>query len=344
MTRRFFIAAAPAAAQTAHEEIVAMAEHAPMAMRFRGSTAADAREWQSRFGTQLRRLLGNFDPPARWETIEESIHEAPDHTRRSLLLKAPGAPSLPVYVLEPKGHAGKRPAILALHGHGPHGHDAVVGVASSTIAYDYGLALVRRGYLVAAPCFTPFGRRLGDRKAYGGDDPCAVEFVRLQMLGRVLIAENLRDVLWSQALLERHPMAKANALGCVGLSYGGRMTMLATALSPRIRVAVVSGALNAMQERIRGRYSCGAQAIPGLLEHGDVPEIGALIAPRPCVWEVGNRDGLMVKDWIEPSWARIRSVYAALGAGDALELDRFDGAHQWHGERAYPLLARVLGS
>ena len=48
------------------------------------------------------------------------------------------------------------------------------------------------------------------------------------------------------------------------------MTMLTTAVEPRIRVAAVSGALNVMQERIRGNYSCGAQVIPGLLTIGDV--------------------------------------------------------------------------
>ena len=138
---------------------------------------------------------------------------------------------------------------------------------------------------------TPFGRRLGNREAYGQQDPCAVTFVRLQVLGKVLIAENLRDCLWAVELLARHEQVNASRLGCVGLSYGGRMTMLASALEPRIQVAIVSGALNLLQERIGGRYSCGAQVIPGLLQHGDVPEIASLIAPRPCLWEAGLKVG-----------------------------------------------------
>ena len=196
---------------------------------------------------------------------------------------------------------------------------------------------------VAAPCFTPFGRRLDDRKGYGGDDACAVSFVRLQMLGKVLMTENLRDALWSMEALRQMPDVDPDRIGCVGLSYGGRMTMLAAAMEPRIRVAVPSGALNVMQERIRGRYSCGAQVIPGLLEYGDVPEIGGLIAPRPALWEVGMQDGLMVKDWIEPSWERMAKVYRASGAAEKLQRDDFDGAHRWNGNQAYPLLARVLG-
>ena len=53
--------------------------------------------------------------------------------------------------------------------------------------------------------------------------------------------------------------------------------------TPCIKVCVIAGALNVMQERISKPYGCGAQIIPGLLKYGDVPEIGSLIAPRPCV-------------------------------------------------------------
>jgi hypothetical protein len=195
---------------------------------------------------------------------------------------------------------------------------------------------------VAAPCLTPFGRRLGNPKAYGGQDPCAVTFIRLQLMGKLLIAENLRDVLWALEFLARHEVVDGGRLGCVGLSYGGRMTMLAAAVEPRIRVAVVSGALNCMQERVRGHYSCGAQVIPRPLQYGDVPEIAALIAPRPCLWEVGSRDRLQPELWVENALGRIRPAYQALGAWDQLQVARFEGGHRWDGTRAYRLLEEVL--
>ena len=208
--------------------------------------------------------------------------------------------------------------------------------------YDYGVQLVRRGYTVAAQCFTPFGRRRGDPKAYRSQDPCADTFIRMQLLGKLLMAENLRDALWTLDLLAAQPHVDAARLGSVGLSTGGRMTMLTSALAPRIRVAVISGALNVMQERIGKPYSCGAQVIPGLLKYGDVPEIASLIAPRPCLWEVGLQDGLMVKEWIPPALARIERAWRALGAIGSLDVDYFEGKHRWNGVKAYPLLARVL--
>ncbi len=119
--------------------------------------------------------------------------------------------------------------------------------------------------------------------------------------------------------------------------------MLTTALEPRLRVAIISGALNVMQERIRTPYSCGAQIIPGLLDYGDVPEIASLIAPRHCLWEVGARDSLINPRWAENALGRIRRVYDALQAKERLQVARFDGGHVWSGRAAYPLLKRVLG-
>ena len=90
------------------------------------------------------------------------------------------------------------------------------------------------------------------------------------------------------------------------------------------------------------RYSCGAQVIPGLLEIGDVPEIASLIAPRPCLWEVGTQDGLISAEWAERALTRISRAYKAYHAEDQLMVHRFEGGHQWNGGQAYPLLDRVL--
>jgi dienelactone hydrolase len=274
-----------------------------------------------------------------------------DHRREELLLTADGVPPLPVYLLLPKRIDKRRAGVVAVHGHGNYGYhpvagrDDLAGVANAitNANYDYGRQLVRRGYVVAAPCLTPFGPRLGTREDSNKNDPCAIAFIRLQLLGKLLIAENLRDCLWAVELLARHERVDPERLGCVGLSYGGRMTMLTTALEPRIRAAVVSGALNVMQERVTVRYSCGAQIIPGLLNYGDVPEIGALIAPRPCVWEAGIHDTLVIPRWGDEALTRMRRAYKALDADLQLQVDRFEGGHSWSGRLGYPMLEKALG-
>lgn len=348
-----FHAQEPTEPRTVDDEVRKQAEEAPLALRFRGTTAEECRAWQAEFAARLRALLGPHQPPKRWKTVVRRTDDLGDHQRCELLLVADGHSPLPVYLLVPRPAANQpRPGILALHGHGDYGYHAVAGrddlldvtAAIQGANYDYGRQLVRRGFVVAAPCFTPFGPRLGKKEAYGSQDPCGVTFVRLQLLGKLLMAENLRDALWSFEHLARQPEVDPKRLACVGLSYGGRMTMLTSALEPRIRAAIVSGALNVMQERVRGLFGCGAQVIPGLLKYGDVPEIGSLIAPRPCVWEVGSRDGLISPLWAQEALARMGRAYKALGAEDKLMVDRFDGGHRWNGQVGIPMFEKMFAA
>jgi dienelactone hydrolase len=350
------IAASPVFADdvpTTQEAIREAAANAPLAMKFTGTTAGDAKKWQAAFGDKLKELLGPHRPPEKWKTTVRGVKEFDDHRREDLVLTAEGHPPLPVYLLLPrgKGRDPKRvPGIVAIHGHGAHGHhpvagrDDLPGVAKAIEGahYDYGRQLARRGYAVAAPCLTPFGERLTSKPGTGNSDMCADTFIRMQILGKLLMSENLRDCLWAIELLATHAEVDAEKLGCAGLSYGGRMTTLTAAVEPRIKVAVISGALNVMQERISQPYGCGAQIIPGLLKFGDIPEIASLIAPRHCLWETGANDALIKPAEADDALARMRRVFKALGAEDRLQRDRFDGGHVWHGEVAYQLLEKVL--
>jgi len=339
---------------TMEADLVAAISRARLSMLFRGKTIQECRAWQKKFRAKLNALLGPSKPPGQWDVVEEERAELDDHTRYSLLLRAKGVPSLPVYLLVPKGLAKgeKIPGVMCVHGHGKYGNDSIVGrrdlpgVAEEIkkYHYDYGLKFVRRGYVVVAPCMIPFGRRL-DRVAYGKKDPCGVTFVRMQALGKILITENLRDLRWALSLLQSRAEVLPERLGCAGLSYGGRMTMMVSAIDERIGVACVSGALNLLQERAQqSHYGCGSQIVPGLLQYGDFPEIGALIAPRPCVWETGSTDVGVVPVWDEIFRDRLRRVYRALGAGDQLHFDRFEGGHWWNGEKSFPLFDEVLKS
>lgn len=338
---------------TVHDDLAKAMKSAELSMLFRGDSESQCRSWQQQFLAKLTELLGDSSPPKTWNAELESRVELDDHVRYEMLLKAAGVPALPVYLLVPRNliRGQQAPAALCVHGHGPFGHHAIVGrrdldgVAENidTLNYDYGLQFVRRGYVVAAPCLIPFGRRV-DRESYGGKDPCAVSFVRMQALGKLPITENLRDLRWAIDLLQSRDEVDDSKIGCAGLSYGGRMTMMVSAVDRRIRVAAISGALNLLQERMTLRHSCGSQIIPGLLKIGDYSEIGSLIAPRPAVWETGSTDSLIVPEWDEVFRRRLKRAYQALAAEDQLQFDRFQGGHVWSGRIAFPLFDRVLKS
>jgi dienelactone hydrolase len=345
-----------ASSHTFHEAIQREAKRAPLAMMFRGTTPEEIRVWQAKFRAKLNELLGSSLPPKKWHAVEEQRAEFDDYTRLELRLEADGIDveidPVPTYLLIPHTATAERPApaVLCLHGHASDGHHALVGRTlesaldpqSPSGESSIGMKFLRRGFVVAAPCFIPFGRRLGGPKSKAGTDPCAEALVRLLALGRLPITNNLRDARWTIDLLQSRPEVQKDRIGCAGKSYGGRMTMLTTALDDRIQVAVVSGALNLLQERIGGHYTCGAQIIPGLLKYGDYSEIGSLIAPRPCVWEAGEKDSLIKPAWAKLFQDRLHRAYAAHGASDQLHFDHHPGGHVWSTQTALPVFDEVL--
>ncbi|HEX4149293.1 MAG TPA: alpha/beta hydrolase family protein [Pirellulales bacterium] len=338
------------------ERMQASERAAPLAMRFHGTTPAEARQWQTVFGAKLRSLLGPIDPPSKWTCTLERRIERSDHVREEQLLTADGLAPVPFHLLLPRDGkqpaGGKRAGILAIHGHGEFVPDIVAGIDDTPqqqaeierFKYDYGRQLVQQGYVVAVPGLTPFGRRLGIDKKSVKTDPCTVANLQLEQLGKLLIAENLRDILWTFAFLTQHAAVDRERIGCVGLSLGGRMTTLAAAVEPRIKVAVIAGALNCLQERAMVGKTAGCQVIPGLLQYGDIPEIAGLIAPRPCVWQVGSRDPHLPADWTSAALGRLEPIYAAFGAADQLIVDRFEGGHEWHGDKSCAVIAQALKS
>jgi dienelactone hydrolase len=166
------------------------------------------------------------------------------------------------------------------------------------------------------------------------------------MFGRVPAALDAWDARRVLDLLASRPEVARDAagprLGCVGLSYGGRATMYVAALDERVRVAVVSGALNCFRERLVSFAGCGSQFVPGLFTLGDTGKVLASIAPRPLLLELGSRDGTSPAIFAEDLIQTITRAYAAVQAPDRLALDLFEGEHWFSGRLADGWLDRWL--
>jgi hypothetical protein len=57
---------------------------------------------------------------------------------------------------------------------------------------------------------------------------------------------------------------------------------------------------------------------------------------------VGGKDALAPPAWVEKATARLEKAYTAAGKPDNFQVHHFDGGHQWSGQTAVPLLAKVL--
>lgn len=321
-------------------------------LEFKAKTLDEWVRWRGRLREKLRELLGGFDeekPPLDVEVSETRI-------RRGLLFekivfRTRISMDVPVYVLKPLEAEGRLPAVVAVHGHG-YGKDEIVGfeengserVKPGGYQKDFGLKLAEEGFLVVAPDQLGFGERREDEdKALGRrQSSCHLAASWAFMLGRTLVGYRVWDLMRVIDYLEARPDVDASRVGCMGISGGGTTVLFAAALDDRIKASVVSGYLNTFRDSILSVEHCICNLIPGILRYAEMPDIAALIAPKPLLIEAGTRDPIFPLRGVEKAYRKLRQVYGLLGVPDRLDIDIFEGEHEISGRKAYRWLKRWL--
>ena len=128
----------------------------------------------------------------------------------------------------------------------------------------------------------------------------------------------------------------------MGLSWGGTHTIYTRALDERIKAAVVSGYFSSFKDILIDRACCSCQYVPNILQYADLPDIVSLIAPRPLLIENGTRDPLYTLEVVKKEYPRVEKVYHLLEASDRVDIDFFEGSHQFSGKKAFDWFDRWL--
>ncbi|HSS10558.1 MAG TPA: acetylxylan esterase [Acidimicrobiales bacterium] len=300
--------------------------------------------WRRRGARRLRNLLGPLPAPVPLRVEVRSSVDCGTYRRDLIVYDSEEEMSVPAYLLVPHTRTRPGPAVLAQHGHGP-GKDEVCGLVpgqDGAARNDYAHQLAQRGYVVLAPDLRTFGERAdwNPPNLYA----CDLSHMHGTLLGYRLLALDLWDLARGLDLLVEHPLVDRRRLGMVGLSQGGTCTLFLAAWDRRVRAAVVSGYLNRWATCAALPWNmCGSQTLPGVVSALDHLELGALVAPRSLLVESGTEDAIFPSSAAVEVSDQLRRVYQALGVADRMEIDVFEGGHGWHGERAYPFLARWLG-
>jgi dienelactone hydrolase len=326
---------------------------------FQGSTRADFLAWKRAFRTHYRRCLGPWpeEVPLRLDVVDRAVRG--DHVREKVLFDSSPGVTVPAYILSPKGlrRGERRPGILACHGHG-NGKDDVVGVTRESgdadkiknlerLNYEYGLEAVGRGYVVIAPDWCPFGeRRPPPWWCRPNRDPCNITDLAWLYFGRPLITQSIWDGMRCVDVLCRRPDVDPRRLGVLGLSQGGTMTTHLFVNDRRLKAAVVSGYIStvrgdALGERGKGN-TCGAQHVPGLLLHGDIPDVLGLAAPRPAFFEMGEQETCFHFPDMIRAYRHLQRIYRAADAAERIGCETFPTDHRWRGNKAWEWLERWL--
>jgi poly(3-hydroxybutyrate) depolymerase len=308
---------------------------------FPGYALEDLEHWRHRRRERLTELLGRFPErvPLSAQVVETVACDA--YQRDKVVFDTEDTMSVPAYLLRPYGAHRRRPAVLALHGHGP-GKAEICGLTATTApGGHYAVELAERGFVVLAPDLRCFGERWDALPP--SHYACDTNLVHALMAGWVPLTQNLWDLMRCIDLLQEDESVDPARIGVAGFSYGGTMSLFLAAYDQRVAAAVVSGYVSSWASSHAVPLNmCGSQVLPGMLGRLEHLDVASLIAPRPLLVETGVDDPLFSRDAAVTTVERLRGVYSALGAPGHLLHDLFSGGHQWHGEAAYPFLVRHL--
>ncbi|MFC9708312.1 alpha/beta hydrolase family protein [Paenibacillus sp. NPDC056933] len=312
-------------------------------------------QWRSQLRTRIKERLGGFPSVAAElnPVLLERI-SCDGYIRERVEITTYAGLRMPIYVLIPNEVSVTnelRPAIVACHGHG-YGSREISGMepdgsprrGEPGLHKDFAVALVQRGYVVAAPELLGFGdRRLQeDRDAPPGTSSCTKIAAHLLMTGQTLAGHRIYETIRVMDYVITRPEADPSRIGSMGISGGGLVTAFTAALDERCRAAVVSGYASTFHGSILDRNHCLDNYIPGILREAELPDIIGLIAPRPLLIEAGSEDQVFPLQTAKEAYARLTEIYEHAGARGSLDADFFIGAHEISGAKAYDWLKNVL--
>jgi dienelactone hydrolase len=291
----------------------------------------DFGDWQRRLRARLWELLGGPGEAVKPDLRVDGGDRQEGFSRRrvTFAVEAGTGARTAAWLLTPEPGRRRPGGILALHGHGRGKDDPLAASADGAGSHGgYAAEMARRGYLVLVPDARGFGER-ADPLGRG----CHVLGLSSLLIGRPIAGQRLRDDIAALSLLRA--LCGSPRLGAVGLSEGGRRTLLLAALDERVTAAAVSGYFTRLRgeiaawERLAGWDICNA--IPGLAAAADLPEIAALVLPRALCIDWGRADGLYTPAAVEAAAAAVEAAYAGQGLADRFRLHAFDGGHRFGG-------------
>lgn len=296
---------------------------------------------------QAWRVLG--PPPKVKVSLDPKIISEEDcgaYWRRKVSIQVQPGDRMPAWLLVPKQLRRRVPAIICLYGTtSGAGKDTTVGLSGRTPGTPphpnqaFAVDMVEAGFVALAPDFLRDGERIKPaRRPYDTTD-FYKEFPDWSVHGK-----DIWDISRAIDYLQTLKFVDKDKIGMTGHSYGGHSTIFATAMEPRIKVAVANGPVSDFLHHgthwAVPKGGGNSQSMPALrpyvLDHTlPLPltfyEFTALIAPRPLL--VGQAAGER-RPMEEENYAAVREVYQALGVSERVRY------HWYAGDHDYPPVAR----
>lgn len=319
---------APTMAQTEPSAAARWVAKADIAPDF--AAPATRAEWESRrlqVRSELLALLGRLPPrPAVPSVKIVSREDRGDYVVEKFRFDNLAGSVVPGYILIPKGAPARAPAILYCHWHaGEYDLGKEELFKSRHTPQAPGPAFAKRGYVVLGIDASGFGERngTGPDGPTQRNNPAEETAAKFNLwVGRTFWGMLLRDDLMALDYLASRPEVDPRRIGVTGMSMGATRTWWLMALDERLRTGVAIACMTRYQNLIAHgsihEHSIG-YFVPGMLNHFDSEAVIALAAPRPILFQTGDRDAGSPIDGVQQIEAAVRPVYALYGKRDDFE-------------------------
>lgn len=308
-------------------------------------TVADWEQRHASIRLAMQEVMGPLPGPKKRCPLDVRTDEEIDcgeYLRRFISYAAEPGGRVPAYLLVPKSalaSSAKAPAVLALHQTHAQGQKVVVGLGNSTND-EYGVALVKRGFVVLAPPYPLLANYQPDLKALGYGSGMMKA-----------IWDNLRGL----DLLESLPFVRTNGFGTIGHSLGGHNGIYTAVFDERIKVVVSSCGFDSYRDYMNGniRGWTSERYMPLLLEYRnaafpfDFYEVIAALTPRHLFVNAPLRDSNFQWRSVDAVCKTAQKIYDLYGTGSHLQVHHPDCAHLFPRdlqEKAFTLIEDVLRS
>lgn len=320
---------------------------------FNAKNIAEWEVWRDNLRKVFIELLGGF-PEEKVDLKPQVVEqkELDGYIRQRVIFNTLEDLEMIAYVLIPKNANSKLPAVVACHGHG-YGSKDVVGLnfdgsqktGEAGYGKNFGLELVKRGFIVIVPELLGFGDRTLEEdhlKPYKGENSCYKISTSLLLYGKTIAGIRVYETIRTIDYLFTRNDVDFNRIGCMGISGGGLVCAFTSAIDDRIKVSVISCYLNMFKESIMSIRHCIDNYVPGILRYAELPDIVCMIAPRPLLIEAGLYDHIFPIHGVQAAFERLEAVYNLLGVRERLDKDFFEGKHEISGRKAYDWFVRWL--
>ncbi|MEA1949837.1 MAG: alpha/beta hydrolase family protein [Planctomycetota bacterium] len=262
--------------------------------------------------------------PLPRETIQKD-----GYRMESLTYEAEPSDRVPALLLVPDGVDAGHPAaaVAVWHQHNGEyqlGKSEPAGLAGNPM-HHAGVALAREGYVVLCPDALCFEQRRSEKLV--GQDYERFEFLRYLVSGKCMAWKNILDMRRAIDYLCSRAEVQADRIGCYGHSMGSTHAWMVGPWEPRIKCLVGNCCLPTYAAIHRTEIlHCFPNFIPGWFNHGDTPDIAALIAPRPLLLNFGAEDPGSPIEEVRAGLKTIGQAYAAADAAENFSYYMEDGA------------------